>query len=149
MRHLTSRFSVGLLAAVLGVLLALPAAAAHNGSNKAELAGDGGTGTSVVNYSKGHDTFNASARVLGLDEGTYTFRLRSPDGQTAFDVCELESTGSGSATCSEVHRDFGGFATGEIVDDEGTVVAEGTYARRGNCRDPEQAGSQCEAQAPR
>ena len=42
-----------------------------------------------------------------------------------------------------------GFNAAEIVDDNGDVVASGIFARRGNCRDADQAGSLCEANAAR
>jgi hypothetical protein len=69
-------------ALMLGV--AGTAGAAHNGNNFAELDGSGGAdGTAVVNYSEGRGTFNASVNVRGLDDGTYTFQVVSPDGMTS------------------------------------------------------------------
>lgn len=38
-----------------------------------------------------------------------------------------------------------GFHHADIVDDAGTTVATGRYERRGNCREPGQDGSQCQA----
>jgi hypothetical protein len=157
MRYLTSGLRASLIAAILGVLLALPASAAHNGNNRADLAGDGITGRSVANYIAGSDKgageshthgFNVSAQVRGLDAGAYTLQVRSPNGQVVTPVCDFVATGRGSAGCQE-NLDLGGFLTAEIADAAGTVVASGVYDRAGNCRDPQQAGTQCEANATR
>jgi hypothetical protein len=133
------------VAAVALLGIASPASAAHFGNNKAALVGDGVTGTAIVNYSEGTGTFNGSARVSGLEEGTYTFQVVSPDGQTATPICTFEADGNGTDGCSATGLTLGGFATAEIADANGEVVADGTFERRGNCRDADQAGSQCKA----
>lgn len=134
------------VAAVALLGIASPASAAHFGNNKAALVGDGVTGTAIVNYSEGTGTFNGSARVSGLEEGTYTFQVVSPNGMTATPICTFTADGNGTDGCSANGLTLGGFATAEIVDDtNNTVVASGTFERRGNCRDADQAGSQCKA----
>ncbi len=133
------------IAAVALLGIASPASAAHFGNNKAALVGDGVTGTAIVNYSEGTGTFNGSARVSGLEEGTYTFQVVSPDGQTATPICTFTADGNGTDGCSATGLTLGGFATAEIADANGEVVADGTFERRGNCRDADQAGSQCKA----
>ncbi len=125
--------------------------AAHNGNNKAELGGVGGeTGTAIVNYSEGQGTFNGTITVRGLAANTsYSFYVNgagaSPSGRL---ICSGISTSSGTFTCSEQKLPLPGFTTAEVRTSGGTVVASGTFDRRGNCRDPEQVGSQCKAQRP-
>jgi hypothetical protein len=145
MRHLTTGFRAGILAAIIGVLLALPASAAHIGNNKAELSGpEGVSGQSVANYSTGQDAIRANATVQGLEAGEdYTFRLRHNNGDTS-EVCTFTARRNGSGGCSgEV--DGVGFHHADILDDEGSTVATGTYERRGNCREASQGGSLCES----
>ncbi|MGI8875344.1 MAG: hypothetical protein ACR2KP_13690 [Egibacteraceae bacterium] len=133
-----------LIAAILSAFFALPAAAAHIGNNKADLTGPGGvTGQSVANYSTGQDAVQAQARVRGLAPGSYTLRLRHNDGRT-FPVCTFSADGKGTDGCSGSIEGVG-FHHADVVDDDGVVVATGTYERRGNCREPQQGASQCEA----
>lgn len=133
------------LAAVALLGIASPASAAHNGNNKAELTGPRGvTGTAIVNYSEGQGTFNATARVAGLPAGTYTFAVfNAANGSQT--ICTFTSDGTGTAGCSAQHLELEGFGVARIVDSSGAIVASGNFARRGNCRDANQAGSQCKA----
>ncbi len=63
---------------------------------------------------------------------------------TAIAVCTFDTT-TGRDGCSATDLGLPGFASARIVDGDGTVVASGTFERRGNCRDADQGGSQCEA----
>lgn len=126
-------------------LPAVPAMAAHNGNNKAPLSGEGTSGTALVNYSEGTGTFSGTSSVKGLNPGeTYSYNVVSPNGQVVTEVCTFVADG-GSDGCSFQGTKLGGFASATIEDDLGNVVASGTFERRGNCRDRDQGGSQCEA----
>lgn len=142
MRHSTIGMRASLLAAVLGVLLALPAAAAHNGNNKADFDGVT-TGAAVVNYSQGQGTFSGSLSVSGLDDGDYTFAV-SLNGDNRQELCDF-TAGAGRQGCSVTGQALPGFNLAEVLDADGTVVDSAAFARRGNCRDPQQGGSLCEA----
>jgi len=124
------------------------ALAAHNGNNKAELSG-AGTGTAVVNYSKGQGTFNGTITVRGLMPNTeYSFHVSGAGAGTAGRlICSDTSDSSGTFTCSAQKLTLPGFTTAQVRTADGTVVASGVFERRGNCRDPEQAGSQCKAKS--
>ncbi len=146
MRGTMRRMTVGL---ALGGALVLGAAgsagAAHNGNNFADLEGSGGAdGHAVVNYSEGRGTFNASVNVSGLEDGTYTLQVVSPNGQTATTICTYHTT-AGRDGCSATDLALPGFGSAQIVEADENVVASGTFERRGNCRDADQMGSQCEA----
>ncbi|HVM00729.1 MAG TPA: hypothetical protein VM324_15680 [Egibacteraceae bacterium] len=146
MQGVGTGFKVGLVAvtmAVLAALAALPASAAHIGNNKAELSGDGATGTSVANYSTGTDTIRANVRVRGLEAGQYTFQIRHANG-TVTSICTFTAKGTGAAGCSGATSGRG-FHHADVVDDAGNLVATGEYERRGNCREADQAGSLCTA----
>jgi len=126
------------------------AVAAHNGNNKAELSG-AGTGTAVVNYSEGQGTFNGTVSVGGLMANTaYSLYVTGAGaGAAGRLICSGTSDSSGTFTCSEQKLALPGFTTAQVRTIGGTVVASGTFERRGNCRDPEQMGSQCKAQNER
>jgi hypothetical protein len=120
------------------VLPALPAQAAHEANNKAQLSGDA-SGTAIVNYIEGRDSqqWTANARVQGLEPGTYSYVLIAPKnngGGEVATVCTFEADGKGSDGCSNSSFDTGGFATAEIQDEDGDVVASGTFERRGGNR---------------
>jgi len=51
-------------------------------------------------------------------------------------------------TCNAQKLALPGFAQAVVRDSAGMEDASGVFARRGNCRDPEQAGSLCEAERP-
>lgn len=123
------------------------ALAAHNGNNKAELTGAGGvTGSAVVNYSEGRSTFNGNITVSGLAPNTaYSFFVNGAGSTPGRLICSGTSDSSGTFTCSAQKLTLPGFASAELRTSSGAVVASGVFARRGNCRDPEQAGSQCQA----
>lgn len=133
---------VGLLAAVISVVVALPAFAAHNGNNRATFDGEV-SGSAIVNYSEGRGTFNASLNVSGLEDGDYTFAV-SLNGANRQELCSFEA-GKGRTGCRVTDRALPGFNLAEVLDADGNVVASAVLARRGNCRDPQQGGSLCEA----
>lgn len=142
------------VAAAFAALLVLAGAAlaAHNGNNRAELTGAGGvSGVAIVNYSEGQGDFNGNVTVSGLMPSTaYSFYVAgAAAGMTSAGgvlICSGTSDASGVFTCSARHLVLPGFATAQIrLGTTTTVVASGTFARRGNCRDPEQGGSQCDA----
>lgn len=143
MRRILAGIALG-GALVLGT--AGTASAAHNGNNLAELTGDGVDGSAVVNYSEGRGTFNATVNVSGLEAGVYTVVVVSPNGAVETAVCSFDPA-DGRDGCSATDLTLGGFATVEVQDAGGAVVAVGTFERRGNCRDADQIGSQCEANA--
>lgn len=121
--------------------------AAHNGNNKAELVGTGdpdATGQAVVNYREGTGTFNGTVTVRNLEPGeTYTFMVRGATGETF--ICEDEANSVGTFTCSAQNLTLPGFGSAAVRDSSGNEVATGVFERRGNCRDADQAGSQCKA----
>lgn len=137
--------------AMLGVaLFAGTALGAHNGNNRAELTGTGdpdATGVAIVNYSEGKGTFNGNVTVSNLTPGeTYTFLVRGATGERT--ICSGTADAAGTFSCSAQGLTLPGFGTAVIRDASGAEVATGVFQRRGNCRDADQAGSQCEAQRP-
>jgi hypothetical protein len=141
-RHVLAVMVVGVVA------LAAPAFAAHNGNNYAELTGVQGTdvitGTAVINYSEGQGTFNSTLNASGLDAGDYRFTVNGPAGVQ--EICTFTVSGGGRQGCSAQDQALGGFGSAQIREaGSGAIVASGTFERRGNCRDPQQGGSQCES----
>ena len=117
-----------------------PTAYAHESNNRATLSGDGITGTASVNYVAGTEGWRSTARVRGLDAGDYTFAVNlNGTNQTA--ICSFTSDGKGSEGCS-ADTDVPGFNTAVILDSDGTVVASGTFARRGGTRETGGKGGQ-------
>ncbi len=72
--------------------------------------------------------------------------MRTAGGEQV--ICSGAASASGTFTCSAQKLTLAGFTTAVVRDSAGVEVASGVFARRGNCRDPEQAGSLCEAQRP-
>lgn len=142
MNRRTRGLRAGLLAAVISVVVALPAFAAHNGNNRATFDGDT-SGTAVVNYSEGRGTFNGTLNVSGLDDGDYSFAV-SLNGTNRQALCSFEA-GSGRTGCSVTDRALPGFNLAEVLDADGDVVDSAVFDRGGNCRDPQQGGSLCES----
>jgi hypothetical protein len=126
------------------------ASAAHNGNNRAEL-GPGtdanASGVAIVNYSEGRGAFNGSVTVSGLEPGaSYTFVVRLGANEvTDQTICSGTADTAGTFTCNAQHVTLSGFSVAVLEDALGGDVATGTFARRGNCRDPQQGGSQCDA----
>ncbi len=143
-----SRIYLVALVSLAALAVTGTALAAHNGNNKAAISGAGGvTGVAVVNYSEGQGTFNGTITVQGLAANTaYSFTVTGALGTST--ICSGISNSSGTFTCSAQKLVLNGFGTANVRTSDGTSVASGTFERRGNCRDPEQAGSQCEAQRP-
>lgn len=148
-RRLLSAITIGLIGASL---MAGTVLAAHNGNNRAFISGTGdpdASGVAIVNYSEGTGKFNGNITVANLDAGeSYTFLVRSPNGLVETVVCTGTADANGTFTCSAQKLTLGGFAKAVVRDAAGVEVAVGTFDRRGNCRDADQAGSQCEAQRP-
>jgi len=148
MARTKTRFSLALATLALLIVGVTPVLGAHNGNNKATLAGSA-TGTAIVNYSEGTGTFSGTVNTDGLEAGDYTFQV-SLNGTNRTVICEFTVSEDGSRDgCSANGLILPGFNTAEIVDDNGDVVASGIFARRGNCRDADQAGSLCKANAAR
>ena len=148
-----ARFNALFLAAFVAFAAAAPTAlASHNGNNAAELSGpgdSGATGKAIVNYSEGRGDFNGTITVRNLEPGvTYSFfvRFQSP-GLPIEDtlICSGEANQQGTFTCQAQHLTLGRFTSAVVLDTGGDVVAAGAFERRGNCRDPEQFMSQCDA----
>lgn len=143
-------FAIAMLAA-LAVGMASPASAAHNGNNRATLMGVApevdASGQAIVNYREGTGTFNGRVTVQNLIPGeTYEFYVTgAAAGAAGVLICSGEANAGGVFTCSTQDLRLPGFATTQVREADGEVVATGVFARRGNCRDPQQAGSQCEA----
>lgn len=112
-------------------------ASVHESNNRAELAGTQGgeaiTGSSIVNFTgNGMNAWRSNVNVKGdLDAGTYSFYVISPDGTNRMLVCTFSVPGRQG--CSS-DTNVGGFATAEVEDGSGAVVASGSYARRGGNR---------------
>ncbi len=134
-----------LLTLLLGTVTA--ASAAHNGNNKAPITGTGdpdATGQAIVNYREGTGTFNGRITVKNLTAGeTYTFLVRGASGERV--ICTGVANTQGTFGCSAQDLTLPGFTMAVVRDAAGMEVAPGTFDRRGNCRDPQQAGSQCVA----
>ncbi|MBA2331900.1 MAG: hypothetical protein H0V94_03820 [Actinobacteria bacterium] len=142
-----SRTYLVALLALAALAFSGTALAAHNGNNKAELTGAGGvSGTAIVNYSEGQGTFNGTITVNGLAPNTsYSFFVNGAASSPGRLICSGTSDSSGTFTCNAQKLTLLGFASAELRTSGGAVVASGVFERRGNCRDPEQAGSQCQA----
>lgn len=144
---------LGALTFLLAILASTTsfATAAHNGNNKADIVGTGdpdAAGRAIVNYREGTSTFNGSITVRNLEPGeVYTFLVRGATGEEA--ICSAEASDQGVFTCSAQDLTLNGFGTAVVRDSAGTEVASGDFERRGNCRDRDQAGSQCEADTRR
>lgn len=147
-RRLISAITVGLLGVSLFAGVAL---GAHNGNNRAALAGTGdsdASGVAIVNYSEGQGTFNGNITVDDLVAGaTYRFFVRAASGAEQL-ICSGMADPAGTFTCAEQKLALNGFARAVVRDASGAEAAAGLFARRGNCRDADQAGSLCEAQRP-
>ncbi len=82
--------------------------------------------------------------MRNLDPGeTYRFFVRR--GATETLVCEGEANRQGLFTCNAQQIELPGFVEAVVRDSAGMEDASGVFARRGNCRDPEQMGSLCKA----
>ncbi len=149
----TLLYALGSLGLLLTVLFSSvsPASAAHNGNNKASVMGVGveadASGQSIVNYREGTGTFNGSINVKNLKQGVmYTFVVRLADDEgTDQVICSGTANRQGTFKCSEQDLALAGFSQAVVEDGAGNDVAIGTFARRGNWRDPQQAGSLCDA----
>ena len=156
---LNTRWSVGAARGmvVLGILLTLllgttSAFASHESNNYAKLTGAGGvTGNAHVNYVKGTEGWSSTVSVFGLAAGDYVFAVRRTAAGAFQTVCAFTADGRGQDGCSDQDAVLVGFtqavivldANGNGIADSGeTVVASGTFERRGVCREPDQAGAE-------
>jgi hypothetical protein len=141
----TRLVTTAMMAALVLALMAAPGLAAHNGNNRADLEGEDVTGRAVLNYTEGQGTFSGTLHALGLPSGSYAYQV-SLNGTNPQTICTFTvGVGVGRQGCSAQHLELGGFTRAEIATSDGTVVASGVFDRAGNCRDPLQGGSQCEA----
>jgi len=143
-----TKFIALLIAAFAAFAVAAPTAiAAHNGNNSAELTGTGdpdASGKAIVNYSEGRGDFNGTITVRNLNPGeTYSFFVRRGAAEQL--ICSDEANRQGTFTCQAQHLRLNGFTMAVVRNAAGVEVAKGTFERRGNCRDPDQAGSLCTA----
>jgi len=144
-----TRFTALLIAAFAAFAVAAPTAiAAHNGNNSAELSGTGdpdASGKAIVNYSEGRGKFNGTITVQNLNPGE-TYRFFVQRGALAPQlICSDEANSQGTFTCQAQLLTLNGFNMAVVRNAAGVEVAKGTFERRGNCRDPDQAMSQCTA----
>lgn len=142
------KFNALLLAAFAALAVGAPTAnAAHNGNNSAELsakADPDASGKAIVNYSEGRGDFNATITVRNLvPNATYSFFVRRMGVEQL--ICTDVADSQGTFTCQAQHLKLNGFVMAVVRSSAGVEVASGTFERRGNCRDPEQAMSQCAA----
>ena len=133
------------------VLVPGNAMAAHLGNSQADIAGavdPDATGQATVNYSDGTGLFNGTINVANLNPGeTYTFSVRRANG-TEVVFCSGVAKQNGRFTChgTQVDVPAPGFTMAVVRNSLGIEVANGLFdERRGNCRAPDQAGSQCTA----
>lgn len=160
---------VGLLA-----LLAVPATAlaAHESSNKLDFApvagslAPDGAGSGVINYIKGAsaeepDTAWSSAfRFSGLAPATtYTVvvRGRFADPTVFSAICEVTTNASGIGSCQSQFIGLERLAIAQLrlgaldgtpvlqATRQAVVSGPGSITSDGGCREPDQAGSTCEA----
>lgn len=108
---------------------------AHESNNGAELVGDGVRGSATVNFVRGAGdgpNWRSTAHLRGLDPGSYDFYF-TLNGANETLVCSFLAGMGGTGGCSG-DTNVPGFNTGEIRTIDGTVVASGTFARRGGNR---------------
>ncbi len=139
---------------ILGVMLggASSAFAAHESNNRANLTGDDGvSGKAIVNYVKGTEGWSSNTSVFGLQPGEYVFAVRLRADGPFQTICAFTADGKGRDGCSDRDAVLMGFSQAVIVldangngeaDMDETVVASGTFERRGVCREPDQAGAE-------
>ena len=141
--------SLGGLALLLTLLVVNvdSASAAHFGNSKANLVGTGDPdtgGQAIVNYSKGTGSFNGRVSVKNLTPGeTDRFLVRSTTEEQL--ICEGTASDRGTFMCDAQGLMLRTFAVAVVRDSAGAEVASSPFERRGNCRVPDQALSQCDA----
>lgn len=112
---------------------------AHESNNQAGLSGTQNgnaiTGNAIINYVAGRDGWQSTVTLQGdLAPGTYTlFAIGGPGGVQP--VCSFTVDGSGGRQGCSADTDLGGFRFAEVRYQDGTVVARGTFERRGGQRD--------------
>ena len=160
------RILLVLFAAVsLGGLTALPALASHESNNSLTFAPVAGSlspmasGAGVINYLKGVSTeepntvWASSFHFAGLGPDTiYSVFVFSRGG-----ICTFTSTANGQGSCTNTFVSLPklGIAQLRLGGDAGPAVLQATrqavasgpgeIVSRGGCREPDQAGSTCQA----
>ena len=152
---------IAALSVLAVAMLGGSASAVHFGNNKADLIGTGSetdaSGKAILNFvdaggdAEGDDEFNGNARLTNLvPGGSYTFYANGAGGvKTA--VCSGAANAQGTFQCTAQKVAINhGFRSVSVEDVFGNVVARGSFdadpnGQRGNCRFPDQAGSECES----
>ncbi len=136
------RHSLAAAGTILCLLVSTSVAqAAHESNSRAELnptaAGPaGGGGKVVVNYAAGKESWSASAAVSGLEPNTTYSVVLNLNGAGPQLLCSIQTDASGAGSCSDQRDVLAGFNRVEIVETAtGTVVADGTFVRRGGGRE--------------
>lgn len=112
---------------------------AHESNNQATLSGtqDGNaiTGNAIINYVAGREGWQSTVNLQGdLAAGTYTFFATGGPGVLQA-ICSFTVDGSGGRQGCSANTDLIGFTGAEVREADGTVVASGTFARRGGNRE--------------
>lgn len=114
---------------------------AHESNNQSVLSGtqDGNaiSGNAIINYVKGVEGWQSTVSLSGnLAPDTYTFYAVAPMGGALRTICSFTVTdqNGGRKGCS-ANTDVAGFATAQIQDSNGNIVASGTFERRGGNRE--------------
>ena len=161
-----------LAAVVVGGLAALPALATHESNNTLTFApvaaspSPDASGAGVINYVKGlsgdepNTAWTSSFRFQGLaPNATYTVvvRGRFADPTVFSAICSFTTDAAGAGSCSEqftglqrlaiAQLRIGGAAGTPVLQAtrQAVVAGPGEIVSRGDCREPDQGGSICQA----
>ncbi len=131
-------------------------------------------GAGTINYVKGASdgtedgsVWQQSLRFTGLEPGSsYSVVVLKGEGDGdevpgsgPRTICEFTATDSGTGSCTGRFLELRALAVAQLQDDAGDVIAQasrtgaagltaeapGEITSKGGCREPEQAGSQCDA----
>ncbi len=113
---------------------------AHNSNNQASLSGSQNgnaiSGNAIINYVAGREGWQSTVNLQGtLAADTYTFYAVAPNGVTLRFVCSFTLDGQGGRQGCSADTDLLGFATAQVRDSEGNIVASGMFDRRGGNRE--------------
>lgn len=136
------RRSLAVVGTILSLLVTTSAVHAGHESNsqavlKPTAAGPAGaSGKVIVNYVAGTEAWTASAEVDGLAPNTTYNVVLNLNGGNPQVLCTIQTDATGSGSCSDQRDVLAGFNRVEIIETAtGTVVANGTFVRRGGSRD--------------
>lgn len=111
---------------------------AHESNNAAELSSATNPslgGTAIVNYVAGQPGWRSTVNVTGdLANGPYDVILTRPNFPDQV-LCSFAVDGNGGLQGCSTDKNVNGFAGVEVRDANGTVIVNGTFARRGGNRD--------------